>query len=623
MAKAHEGIVLYNVKGTIIYASASVKNVSGFTDEELTGRSGDEFVHPEEHEETIKNFGKVLQSPGHSITFRQRLLHKNGHYMWAETTLSNFLHEPEVAGIISNFRDISSQKLAEDKLLESKVLLESINQNIKEGIYRSVPEGQFEYVNQAFMDMFGFNTLEELNHFGTTRLYVDQEIKSFIREELYSKKSITNMEVEFRRKDGTTFWGLITSSMLVGPNGKLYADGAIRDITHQKIAEEKLRHSEEFLSSINRNIKEGLYRSTLNKGMIYVNEAFAEIFGYKSAKEVIETEIKDLYYHLETRKDIVRELREKKSIRNKEVRFKKKSGEEFWGLMSSYLIKDSQGNEYFDGAIRDISELKKAEQKLLELNEKLRIQNKALEERETELNIAMKELSDRNFELDQLVYKTSHDLRSPLSSILGLVHLAHLDTETVDKTAYIDKIGESIKRLDDFVKSMLSYAKASRVEVQFEPVNIRTLIEMSIKDLEFLENFEKMYTEINIEGGDTFVSDKLKLKIIFSNIISNAFKYMDTGKPNPYLHINIIINDKGLTADISDNGIGIEESHLPKIFDMFYRGTEKSQGSGLGMYIVKQSVDKLKGEISIISQLNKGTSFHIVLPNATKTSVGE
>lgn len=615
MAKAHEGIVLYNNLGVIIYTSASVKNVSGFEESEIIGMSGTDFVHPDEIEETRTIFVKVLQTPGKSITFKQRLKHKKGHYIWTETTLSNFLHEPEVGGIISNFRDITDEKNAEEKLLESKTLLESINQNIKEAIYRSIPDQSFEYVNQAFLDLFGFKSTDDLNAVPVSSLYVDSVIRNQIKNELLSKGSVTNMEVEFRRNDGTTFWGLITSTSMEAADGHRFFDGAIRDITQQKIAEEKLRHSEEFLSSINRNIKEGLYRSSIDKGMIFVNSAFAEIFGYSSAKEVLETDIKELYLHLKTRKDIISELVEKKSIRNKEVEFKRKNGEAFWGLMSSYLIVDSQGNEYFDGAVRDITELKIAEQKLVELNETLTQQNKALAEREDELNKAMKELFDRNFELDQLVYKTSHDLRSPLSSILGLVNVAKMDTATTDKSEYIEQIGFSIHRLDEFVKSMLNYAKASRIDVHLEAVDIKEIIESCLKDLAFLETYNKVKTKFNIQGKSTIKTDKLKLKIILSNIISNAFKYMDDTKPEPYLNIDINATEKEILINISDNGIGIEEEHLPKIFDMFYRATELSQGSGLGMYIVKQSIEKLEGSITISSKFKEGTTFNISLPN--------
>ncbi len=616
MEKAHDGIVLYNEEGAIVYASPSVVNIVGYVDHEIIGHLGTDFVHPEDVGEAKKMFAEAAKVPGESISFQQRLIHKKQHSLWVETTLTNLLHDPEVRGIISNFRDITTQKIAEDDLFESKALLESINHNIKEAIYRNLPDRSFEYVNQAFLDMFGYDSLSDLNKINPAILYVDNNVRLKIKNELLSKKSINNVEAEYRRKDGTTFWGLISSTYIIANDGIEYFDGAIRDITNQKIAEEKLVKNEALISSINRNIKEGLYRSSINKGLIYVNDTFAEIFGYSTPKEIIETDINSIYYNPETRKEVLSELILNKTIRNKEVLFKRKSGEKFWALMSSFLIEDKDGNQYFDGAVTDITDIKLAEQQLMELNETLQRQNISLLEREEKLNRTMKELSDRNFELDQLVYKTSHDLRSPLSSILGLVNVAKIDNN-IDKLEYINKIGTSIKRLDDFVKSMLNYAKASRVEVSPEKLNIRTIIEGCIKDLEYLENFTKLKVSLNF-NKEYFVTDKLKLKIILGNIISNAFKYINNREEQSFLKIDVNISASKMKLMIVDNGIGIEKEHLPKIMDMFYRGTELSQGSGLGMYIVKQSIDKLGGSISINSTSGKGTSIVIELPTKPK-----
>jgi len=490
MAEAHEGIVLYNKEGEITYASPSSINISGFKDTEMLGTSGMSFVHPDEKEIALKNFAKVLDKAGSSITFKHRLRHKEGNFIWVESTLSNFLHDPTVGGVISNFRDITSQKKAEDELKESKNLLENVNQNIKEAIYRNLPDSSFEYVNEGFLKIFGFSTLEEVNNVEPAHLYVDIAVRKGIRDRLKKLKYISNEEVEFRKKDGSTFIG----------------------------------------------------------------------------------------------------------------------------LMSSVSVKGQDGREYFDGTIRDITELKETEAKLLELNRTLQNKNQELEKREEELSKALAQLSDRNFELDQLVYKTSHDLRSPLSSILGLVHIAKLDDSTTDKTIYIDKIETSIHRLDDFVKSMLNYAKASRIEVKNQEFNINELIAISIDDLRYLENFKDVKVNIEINGSELIKSDELKLKIIISNIISNAYKYMDLNKSDNFLDIKIIHDQKKLKLIIKDNGIGIAEEHQIKIFDMFYRGTERSQGSGLGMYIVKQSIDKLNGEISLSSKFGEGTNFNILIP---------
>jgi len=615
--KAYEGIVLYDRNGIIKYASPSIKNFAEFSEHELLGKSGLDFTHPDEVALTSSKFSEVLNNPQKSITFRQRLLTKNGQYRWCETTLTNLLDDNNVKGVVSNFRDISAQKKAEDELKKSKFLLESINHNINEAIYRNIPEKKFEYVNQAFLNLFGFDSLEDLNHVMPGDLYADSEQREYVKEILRIDNSIINVEIKFKKKNGECFWGLMSSSLLKDPEGKEIYDGAIRDITSEKKAREQLRESEQLLSSINLNIKEGIYRSSFKRGLLYVNDAFVEMFGYDSKEEVLSASIYDLYQDSEQRESIIKHLRRLGSIRNEEVLFKKKNGDTFWGLMSSYVIKE-RGEEFFDGAIRDITDLKQVENQLILLNKELRKQNQALAAREEALNLAMKELSDRNFELDQLVYKTSHDIRSPLTSILGLVNIAKKDDSPNNKEDYLSKIEQSILKLDGFVKSMLNYAKASRVDMQIEDLALKELIQGCINDLEYLDNYyDEVKTEVQIKGtAHSFKSDPLRLKIIFSNIISNAFKYYDEEKPESYIKIIVNIRKKGLSISIKDNGIGIDQEHLHKIFDMFYRATEKSEGSGLGMYIVKQSVEKLGGTIEIDSKVNKGTSIEIFLPNS-------
>ncbi len=614
--KAHEGIVLYDKKGFIIYASPSLKNFTGYKEQDLIGKYGTDFIAEEDRQLSVDKFREVSAKPGASITFRLRLLSTDGTKRWCDSTLTNLLDEPQVEGVISNFRDINKQKEAEDKLLESKLLLEAINQNINEAIYRNIPGQKFAYVNQAFLRLFGYDSLESLNQVPPSDLYVDNGVRQHIHETLLRERRINNIEVKFRKQNGEEFWGLISSTLVQDHKGREYLDGAIRDITTEKEAREKLRASEHLLSSINLNIKEGIYRSSFKNGLLYVNDAFVDMFGYNNRAEVINASIYDLYNDSAQRESIIGHLRRMGSIRNEEVLFRKRDGSTFWGLMSSYVTKENK-EEYFDGAIRDITDLKQVENQLIKLNEELRKQNQALANREEELNIAMKELSDRNFELDQLVYKTSHDIRSPLTSILGLVNIAKKDDGQEARFQYLNKIEKSILKLDEFVKSMLNYAKASRVDVKMEKLELQELINGCIKDLEYLDSYNKIETNITIKGANVnFRSDPLRLKIIFSNIISNAYKYCDDEKDRCYLNINISITKKGLKVSFKDNGIGINEMHLSKIFDMFYRATEKSEGSGLGMYIVKQSIDKLGGTIKIDSKEQIGTAIEIFLPDA-------
>jgi PAS domain S-box-containing protein len=265
--------------------------------------------------------------------------------------------------------------------------------------------------------------------------------------------------------------------------------------------------------------------------------------------------------------------------------------------------------------VRDITERKKSIEKLKILNDGLVSQNWKLEAQDEELKATLEELSERNFELDQLMYKTSHDLRSPLSSILGLVNLANLDSDKNNHLTYLNKIEGRIKKLDEFIKSMLNYARVNRTEVFLERINLREMIESCIQELEYLDNFSSVKTIVEIENENIpFRSDPLRLRIIIGNIISNAYKYYNPSAKS-YLKIQATISPLVVEIGLIDNGIGIKKEYVDKIFDMFYRATEKSQGSGLGMYIVKQAVDRLKGSVKVKSTFSKGTTMKIALPN--------
>src|SRR5690606_21651564 len=165
---------------------------------------------------------------------------------------------------------------------------------------------------------------------------------------------------------------------------------------------------------------------------------------------------------------------------------------------------------------------------------------------------------------------------------------------------------------------MLNYARVSRDETGYESVNLEVVVQECIQELEYLDNFSVVQVIRNFVGLDIpFVSDPVRIRIIIGNIISNAYKYYNPNVRST-LHITANITPQQAIIVIKDNGIGIREEHASRIFDMFYRATENSQGSGLGMYIVKQGVEKLKGTISVKSKFEKGTTITLILPNHVK-----
>lgn len=226
------------------------------------------------------------------------------------------------------------------------------------------------------------------------------------------------------------------------------------------------------------------------------------------------------------------------------------------------------------------------------------------------------ELVKINKELDSFVYSVSHNLRAPLMSVLGLINLVQIENEKNDQGLghYFTMMQTSIHKLDDTLKEILDYSRNARSEVSVGPVDLERIIEDSFERLRYVEGSEQISKEVTVEGSMPLHSDAYRLSVILNNLVSNAIKYRDENKASKVtIHASVTATQAEIT--FSDNGIGIPEEFLPKIFDMFFRATERSEGAGLGLYIVKETIDKLYGTIQVNSSPNEGTTFYIKVPN--------
>lgn len=226
------------------------------------------------------------------------------------------------------------------------------------------------------------------------------------------------------------------------------------------------------------------------------------------------------------------------------------------------------------------------------------------------------ELVKINKELDSFVYSVSHNLRAPLMSVLGLINLVQLENKN-DKALdnYFLMMQSSIHKLDDTLKEILDYSRNARSNLNIESVNLESLVEDCFERLMYIDGSEKINKTILVQATTEFFSDVYRLSVVFNNLISNAIKYCDHSRKFNIIDIRATINDTEAEIVFRDNGIGIGADFLPKIFNMFFRATDRSEGAGLGLYIVKETIEKLNGSIRIESAVGEGTNFYIKLPN--------
>ena len=232
----------------------------------------------------------------------------------------------------------------------------------------------------------------------------------------------------------------------------------------------------------------------------------------------------------------------------------------------------------------------------------------------TEKKKKEKELVRSNQHLDQVIYKTTHDLKAPLMSALGLVKIAE-DAPLEAKDQYIGLIKKTLLKLDAYIDEMNNFFRNEKLALQRDKIDLEGLLREEQENLSNLAHRDKVNVLFEVDNSIEWYSDPIRVKTIVTNIFSNAIKYQDLQKQNPFIKIASHINEEFCEISIEDNGIGIEPELQDKIFDLFFRATDQSHGTGLGLFIVKDTIERLKGSIEVKSRHGKGTTFFIRIPN--------
>jgi signal transduction histidine kinase len=224
-------------------------------------------------------------------------------------------------------------------------------------------------------------------------------------------------------------------------------------------------------------------------------------------------------------------------------------------------------------------------------------------------------LENTNKELDRFVYSASHDLSAPLKSILGLVTISKLEAISEPAPTYLNEIEKSVLKLDSFIGEILDYSRNKRLIITPEQIELKVLCQEILDNLKYLDDYTKISVDLDEFEQSTIQQDKVRLKIILSNLISNAIKFQKkTPGHKPVIKISARRQLSRTIIKVEDNGEGIKAELSPKIFEMFYRASDKATGSGLGLYIARESASKIGARISHESEYGKGSVFTVDLP---------
>lgn len=360
---AFHGMIVADENAIINSANKRFCQLLGYKEKELVGKSFKSLTYSKDQDINKNQFYQLKSGKISNYSVKKRYIHKSKKLIWVSVSASLIkLNDEKLIFVIVD--DISDLIANQEKLAESRNYLNQVLESPKDLLVFSLDKN-FNYL------VFNTNHAKFMKNTWGKKIEVGQPILNYItvpelklkakKYYLNALKGVEYTQIEQYTLKGQTKYFEVFYSPFFGDNGKIQGITCfVTDITTRRKSEIQTRENEQLLASINRNIQEGIYRSTPNKGIIYVNEALVKMFGYQSKEEIIQTKGLGLYANEDVRDELGDLLLQNNSYANIEVQFKRKDGSLFWGLMSGHLVFDEEtGDEFFDGAIRNITKEKK------------------------------------------------------------------------------------------------------------------------------------------------------------------------------------------------------------------------------------------------------------------------
>lgn len=547
---------------------------------------------------------------------------KDGTKFWGEMTLSPIAGEQkEVTGYSCMLRNISARKSMELELRRTEERYRLMVEGVKEyAIFMLDPEGNILTWNDGAKRIKGYSANEIIGkHFSTFYTSEDLQDGKPARELKIAINTGKYEEEGWRvRKNGSVFWAnVVITSLFNEQNKHIGFSKVTRDLSERKEAEESLRQSEERYRSLVQQVTDYAIFMLDEKGRIISwNEGARNIKGYE-AEEIIGKYFSIFY----PEEDILngkppRELkiaRETGKYEEEGWRLRK-DGSRFWASVVITAVYNNQNTLIgYSKVTRDLTERKEAEKALRDSYQQYR-------KLADELKKTNEELSYANGELEQFTYIVSHDLQEPvrtIKSFLQLIDMKISDAQYEGLSVYISKSISAANRMRELIKNLLHYSQLSRGEILEEDVVVNDLINEVLQNLR--TSLEASHAHITVDTNvDTVKGDRVQLVQLIQNLVSNAIKFTD--RVNPEVKVRCYQEDGPATFSIADNGIGIAQSDLDKVFDIFRRLNTKKEypGTGIGLAICKKIVDRHHGRIWLESEPGRGTTFYFTINETIK-----
>lgn len=450
---------------------------------------------------------------------------------------------------------------------------------------------KFTEINTSCCELTGYSR-EELLTMTVEQIVPQEDLEAIpLQFDILKTGQAVLTERRLVRKNQTPVWVEISSNML--PDGTFHC--IVRDISDRREMEIQLHQQDQLLRQVVDTTPNFIYVKNREGQYIFANKALAESYG-TTVSEMLGKKDHDFNPYTEEVDTFLKENREildsgePKLIRKEEGTIPS-SGQKRWFQTIKVPMEDEEGSlTQLLGVVTDITVHKELED----------------------------ELQVKNEELNSFIYQVTHDLRTPLSSIIGLVDLAMIDPNSDEITKLLDMIGKSARKLDENLLELLQYTKIKYRELQVTQIDPNLLISEVLQDLEHGEGFRNVSIFRGSSIRNPFQSDPLLITSVVQNLVANAVNYRDPLRKSSEVKISVYDDRQGIEISVEDNGLGIPKDKQERIFNMFFRAHRSRPGSGLGLYIVQKALKKLKGEIKLESEEGVGSKFSVYLPTLIK-----
>jgi PAS domain S-box-containing protein len=596
--------------GKVFYASPSLTNILGYENLEFMTTPALDLIHPDDVPGLIKGVTAIVQTPGKSFNRQQRVKHKNGTWIWCEGTITNMLHEPSVAALVVNFRDITERKQVEEAIKLAEANYREIFDKASDAIYvHEIETGKVIEVNQRASKITGYSREELLNtnpqQFITENLnYTLQHAMSYLQKAAAGEPQL--FEWLSKKRDGSHNW-LEVNLKKATIAGKERILAFFREINDRKKAQQEIqklnegleqkvilrtaelqKSNELFFKLFNHNPASIAISSIINGNLIDVNDGFLELNGYSFKEEVVGKTADELnmFVHPEQRAEIVLLLKENNYIKSLEINIYDKQGDKKWIQLSALMLDVDDVSCLLSVSI-DITERKKAEEELMSVNK----------------------------ELEAFSYSVSHDLRTPLRAINGFAKMLEDNYSTVfdnEGQRLFNRIKVNARKMGLLIDDLLEFSRLGRKEINKSGIQMTELAEATLFEINTTIDHK---AAIKIHQLHAANGDSAMIKQVMINLLSNAIKYSSKTE-NPSIEVKSYIEENETIYSVSDNGVGFNNQYGHKLFGVFQRLHLRAdfEGTGVGLALVKRIINKHGGRVWAQGELNKGATFFFSLP---------